>query len=174
MQKINSIQMCSANFTVQFYSAHSQTQTDVDRQPNTSTMVSAVIKTANTSHVIMKHLSVRFGCFLLHHTHTWCICPIATVRDRFGGLGDTVRLDFHNHKWVLCCLIVNFVHLTREPRFDVTQWNVWKEMEKVLDQSGTIKNQKMSLFWILKEIMLGFLNRLSRWCYTRLEIGHQP
>ena len=135
--------------TVKFYGAHSQT--DVDRQPNTSTMVSAAIKTANTSHVIMKHPSVGFGRFLLHHTHTWCIRPIATVRDRFGGLGDTVWLDFHDHKWVPCCLMVNFVHLTREPRFDVTQWNVRKGMEKVLDQSGTIKNLKMSLFWILKK-----------------------
>jgi hypothetical protein len=67
--------------TVKFYGTHSQT--DVDRQPNTSTMVSAAIKTANTSHVIMKHPSVRFGRFLLHHTHAWCIRPIATVRDRF-------------------------------------------------------------------------------------------
>jgi hypothetical protein len=81
--------------------------------------------------------------FLLHHTHTWCICPIATVHDRFGGLGDMVRLHFHDHKWVLCCLMVNFVHLTWEPRFDVTQWNVQKGMERVFDQSWTIKNLKM-------------------------------
>jgi hypothetical protein len=36
-------------------------------------------------------------------------------------------------------------------------------VEKVLDQSGKIKNLKlkMSLFWILKEIMVTFLNWLS-------------
>jgi hypothetical protein len=54
--------------TVKFYGTHSQT--DVDRQPNTSTMLSATIKTANTSNGIMKHPLVGFGRFLLHNTHT--------------------------------------------------------------------------------------------------------